>query len=341
MSQLTFYGDLFLTRAVDLALALPEHYVVNLEAPFTKAEPGYPGKINLRGSVEAFDKTLTPRPAAACLANNHIMDFFEPGFSDTVRALEQRTIPYFGAGYLRDNCNNPLVLDIAGESVGLMGYVCPTASPVFAEGERPGCIPISVRKIADDIELAKQKGAKHLVVHLHWGAEQVALPRPEDIATAREVVALGADLLVGHHAHCVQAFEVVQDTHVFYGLGNWMFSAHESPSFFTAEGVAEQVYKSNLHEKNKRSLAVSYDLVTRAVAVEPHYFDGERLTRGRFDTTRFRTTFDLDGYEQRFARAFKWGKFKHILDGYLAAPKLPRPKHVANLFKLARTKQYD
>lgn len=341
MSELTFYGDLCLPQPITVALDLPEHYIVNLEAPFTGAEPGYPGKINLRSSLAAFDATFNRLPLAVCLANNHIMDFFEQGFLETVRALDERGILYFGAGYLRDNCNNPLIVDVASERVGLMGYVCPTTSPVFAEKDQPGCIPISVEKIREDVEVAKENGAEHIIIHLHWGAEQVGLPKPEDVLLARAIAGLDVDLIIGHHAHCIQLFENVEKASVFYGLGNWIFPAQQTQSFYSEDGTSSRAYPVQLYEKNKRSLAVSYALASKEVTVEPNYFSGERLIKGRFKVERYRATLDTGKYNARFARAFKWGKFKHIMDGYFAAPKLPRPEHFVNLFKLARARKYD
>lgn len=341
MSEITFYGDLFLPHPITLAFDLPEHYVANLEAPFTNAEPGYPGKINLRGSLSAFDKSFTRKPLALCLANNHIMDYFEQGFRDTIQALEEREIPYFGAGYLKDNCNNPLIIEVAGKAVGFMGYVCPTASPVFATQSQPGCMPIDFDKIRQDIKLARDRGAEHIIVQLHWGAEQVGLPRPEDVKIARALTQLDVDLIIGHHSHCIQVFERLDSTPIFYGLGNWVFPAYETKSFYAEDGLDSRAYPLSSHEKNKKSLSVTYNLKSREALAKANYFDGERLAEGKFSPERYKTVIILEGYESQFARAFKWGKLKHIIDNYLASPKLPRPEHFVNLLRLARARKYD
>lgn len=341
MNAITFYGDVFLRERFVLSEPLPTPYVFNLEAPLTKAQRGYPGKINLRGSADAFDATFVVPPVAVCLANNHVMDFGEEGFLETVSFLEARGISYFGAGYQEKNCNNPLLLDIEGVGLALMGYVSPLASPVFAERREPGCAPIDLDLIARDMSEAKKRGAKRIIVQLHWGAEQVSAPRREDVETARAIIDLGADLIIGHHAHCIQSFEIYKRKHIFYGLGNCMFPPHTSPAYYDASGRPTKVHVSRSFGRNKRSLAVRLELASKKVEVAPQYFDGKVLRRGRFSPERYHVTIeDLAEQERKFERAFRLGKLTYTLQGYLAEPKLPRWQHIKGISTILRTRQF-
>ena len=341
MSHLTFYGDMFLKQVIEFGFALPENYVFNLEAPLTNAIKGHPGKINLRGRADLFESVFSPLPTAVCLANNHIMDFGEEGFLDTVNFLKKNSIAYFGAGYLDDNCNNPILVNVKGVQVGLMGYVSPDASPVFAGEGSAGCMPIGVARVSQDIELARKEGAERIVVQFHWGAEQVAMPSSGDVKMARSIIDAGADIVIGHHAHCIQAFEIYQGKYIFYGIGNWIFPAHQSPSYYTVGGDPGKIHISHSFEKNKRSLAVSYELTTGKVTVEPCYFDGVQVNRGKFRVRQYYKELKLtQAYEAKFQRAFSWGKLRHTLEGYVASPKLPRLRHVRGIINILKPKHY-
>ena len=141
-----------------------------------------------------------------CLANNHIMDHGPAGLQDTVEALAAAGIACFGAGRLADHCRNPLLLACGGKRLALLGYVCSSTHPVLAVGDEPGAAPASTRSALPLTCAAPGKrGRSRIIVQLHWGEEDVGLPRPADIAIAHRIVDEGADLIIGHHAHCIQS----------------------------------------------------------------------------------------------------------------------------------------
>ena len=72
-----------------------------------------------------------------------------------------------------------------------------------------------------------------LVTVFHWGVPYERTPSPEDEAKARFAVDLGADLVVGHHPHIIQKFEVYKGTPIFYSVGNFAFGSGNSK----AEGL--------------------------------------------------------------------------------------------------------
>lgn len=339
--RVTFLGDVFLRRPVALEAGLEPPLVINLEAPLTRGGPPAPGKINLRADPENLPASFEEPPLAACLANNHVMDFGAEGLASTLATLEAYGTRAFGAGSEADNAGNPLVLDVAGRRLALLGYVCPSASPVFATAERPGVVPIELDRIRRDLDAARAQGADRLVVHLHWGAEQVGLPKPEDVETARAVIDAGADLVIGHHAHRIQRFERYRGRWIFYGLGNAVFGPHESPAYFDEAGRPGKTHRSLAFEWNRRSLGVRFDLESAEVEVLPLRYDGERLVRAAFSPRRFEGGIRLGRrYERRFRRAFRLAKTRQILARFLAEPKPVRTRHVTGLIRVLRTRTY-
>ena len=59
-----------------------------------------------------------------------------------------------------------------------------------------------------------------LVVHIHWGVEDVYYPEPEKIELGHKIVDAGADLIIGTHPHIIQPLEIYNGKHIFYSLGN-------------------------------------------------------------------------------------------------------------------------
>ncbi len=62
-----------------------------------------------------------------------------------------------------------------------------------------------------------------VVVFLHWGVELQQCPSPDQRTLARQLVAAGADIVVGGHAHRVQGAGRMGNALVGYGLGNFVW----------------------------------------------------------------------------------------------------------------------
>lgn len=223
MKSLTFLGDVWLPRPFRSTVQFDGDFVFNLESPITRCgKPAHP-KISLRASDNYIEATFGKKPLAVGLSNNHIMDYGPEGYRDTLKALESSGIPFFGSGTLEENCNNPLIVPVGQSLVGLVGYVCPSTNPILAQRGTPGVMPIDAGQIQADVQKARRKGAQFVVLNLHWGDEDVGIPKPQDVDLARRLLEIGADLIIGHHSHCIQSYETHGNKSVFYGLGNCIF----------------------------------------------------------------------------------------------------------------------
>jgi poly-gamma-glutamate capsule biosynthesis protein CapA/YwtB (metallophosphatase superfamily) len=61
------------------------------------------------------------------------------------------------------------------------------------------------------------------VVDLHWGRELVNCPIDRQRALAPKLVAAGADVVVGSHAHLLLGGGYLRGAYIHYGLGNFVF----------------------------------------------------------------------------------------------------------------------
>jgi poly-gamma-glutamate synthesis protein (capsule biosynthesis protein) len=335
---LSFLGDVFLPEPVPAAVPFRGEYVLNLEAPLARKSRPVPGKINLRTASLHLAATFGRNPLAVCLANNHIMDHGPAGLQDTVEALATAGIACFGAGRLADNCRNPLLLTCGGKRLALLGYVCSSTHPVLAVGDEPGAAGLDPERVAVDLRRARAAGAERIIVQLHWGEEDVGLPRPADIAIAHRIVDEGADLIIGHHAHCIQSVEAYRGRHIFYGLGNAIFPDTIMESH-DAQGRRLANRQMPWRERNRRSLAVEYDSDTGAVTVRRLRFkDSLAVIPGIPPERRFGSgKAAAAGYRLRYSWVLRWSMLRRLGKSFLARPRLPRKENLRWLADRFRT----
>ena len=63
-----------------------------------------------------------------------------------------------------------------------------------------------------------------VILILHWGQDDSKYPAPWQRKDARDFVNAGANIIIGHHSHVLQGFEIIDNSPVFYSLGNFAFS---------------------------------------------------------------------------------------------------------------------
>jgi poly-gamma-glutamate synthesis protein (capsule biosynthesis protein) len=184
---------------------------VNLETTFTtatekadktftfKGDPSYSQILEL-GGIEAVN-----------LANNHIFDYLDKGFDDTISALEKQDIGYFGY-------DHQYIKTIKGVKIGALGY------------EGWGDTPEIRNTVEQDIKALRENSVEIILVHYHWGEEKQYVPNDEQKSLARYTIDSGADLILGHHPHVVQGIEEYKGKFIVYSLGNFMFGGNRNPS---------------------------------------------------------------------------------------------------------------
>lgn len=338
MINMKFCGDLWLPTGSSVFLPenLTNDLVINLESPLIKKGEAIDGKICLRSDPDVFHNLFKSPPLAVCLANNHIMDYGEQGFDSTLKELDSRNIPYFGAGSLGSNCNNPLILNVEGVNVALMGYVCKTTHPIFATKDSNGVAPIDLIAIEKDIAIALNQGAERLVVCLHWGDEEVSMPKSEDIDIAAKILELGVDLIIGHHAHCRQPImhKINKNStqYVFFGLGNAFF-----PDFNYTHQNGDVSWK---HQRswNKSSTWVDFSPKTTNVS-----WKGFCERGGTFiELSGFKDKLKVFNFEYflrnqsifnaAFKRAKRFSVIRNVVSRFCYRPKIPSMKSLLYVF---------
>lgn len=155
---------------------------------------------------------------AVSLANNHVLDYGNVGLVDTLRHLEEAGIPSAGAGRTESEAFAPVILEKNGVRVAYLAF-----SSINPLGGPGGLIaPIDETCMTAAIKAARGR-ADIVIVSLHMGPERRELTSGQ-IASARAAVAAGADIIHGHHPHCILGFERTDSGVIAYSLGNFLFA---------------------------------------------------------------------------------------------------------------------
>jgi poly-gamma-glutamate capsule biosynthesis protein CapA/YwtB (metallophosphatase superfamily) len=163
------------------------------------------------------------------VATNHIKDcglmksWCNYAFLDTLDNLRRAGIMPVGAGRNLDEAIQPVAATVNGVRFGFVSLGdSKMDDSVFATQDNPGIARLTADNLKQAIDAARQ--VSDVVIALpHWGPENVSLPNGIQRNQARQFVEAGADLVVGNHAHVVQAIQEIDGVPVFYGLGNFIF----------------------------------------------------------------------------------------------------------------------
>lgn len=159
------------------------------------------------------------------LGNNHTYDYLETGIETTLKALDASRLGYSGAGHNEVKALAPYLTDLDGISVAAWGYV----------GWQGRVKPNQVAELGKggaaygsnyNIRLSLDTGAKNGqidIVQYHGSREYAEGPSKYTETRLKLAVDHGADLVIAHHPHVAQGFELYQDKLIAYSLGNFAF----------------------------------------------------------------------------------------------------------------------
>ncbi len=95
--------------------------LINLETTFTNSEQKVLKTFNFKATPDKVQSLLAANITVANLANNHIFDFAEEGFVETLHVLDNAGIAHVGAGMNWDEAIRPVVLRKKGMRIGIRG----------------------------------------------------------------------------------------------------------------------------------------------------------------------------------------------------------------------------
>ena len=215
-----------LTEGDDLTVAnlegvLSDRNLTKVKKKFNFIGPAAYTEVLTAGSVECVT-----------LANNHSHDYGEPGYADTKKNLENAGICWFGT-------DAPAVWrSDDGLRIGFLGV----------SGSLSGA---RQRQYTQQAEKLRAYGCSAIITVMHAGEEYSYDPPDGYQRQILKQAVNVSDLVIGHHPHVVQGYDVLDGVPVVYSLGNCVFGGNTYPKDFDAlavqavfhfrEGVPERI----------------------------------------------------------------------------------------------------
>lgn len=182
----------------------------NLETTFTNTADRAEKAFVFKGSPEYAKSLILGGIDTVNISNNHIYDYKQRGFNDTINTLKSNNIAYFGEG-------NKVIKNINGVQIGFLGYMGFNDNKEF------------LTKVKADIDSLKSMKCI-IVINFHWGVESQYYPIQPQKNIAHFAIDNGADLIIGHHPHVIQGIERYKNKIICYSLGNFCFGGNTNPT---------------------------------------------------------------------------------------------------------------
>lgn len=235
--KLLFVGDLFYSYDImkedilEISHWINENgysLILNLEGPLVKNNmPIKKRGSNLCQSDLTIEILKKLNVVGVCLANNHVMDYGADGLKKTIEILDKNGILHTGAGINSEDAIKPMELTTKDKRIIIQNFGWEIEETVYATLNTPGCAPRDEEIILANTKRLRRKDPNSIIINvLHWGFEYNLLPMPVDIKLAHDMVDVGCDLVIGHHPHNVQPYEIYKNKYIFYSLGNFYFSSN-------------------------------------------------------------------------------------------------------------------
>ncbi len=273
MPTIAMVGDIFLQQPLPrspefeaLAAVLRGADIAfgNLETPVSARGAPVEKWINMRMPPPLLAEAQALGFDLLTLANNHMMDYGERAFYDTLQHLDAAGLRHVGAGADLDAAWQAQCYTLDGVTVAFLGASSTLGPGLAATADRPGVAPIHIaeayasdpaasleqpgsapyvftRAWQEDLERAATavKSAKQaadcVLLALHWGVPPFWRSRFQDglaeyqVEVGHALIDAGADAIIGHHPHSLQEIELYRGKPIFYSLGNFVFHQNRGP----------------------------------------------------------------------------------------------------------------
>lgn len=205
------------------------------------------------------------------LSNNHLSDQGEKGITETYQNLSELGFNYFGCkdGNLSSLKNITTVYKAEeNEKQKILNNEDCSAIIIETKNKKIAFFAFSIVyqdieeiKILNQIEALK-KQSDFLIISPHWGVEYQEKANKKQENLARKMIDSGADLIIGHHPHVIQNYEIYKEKPIFYSLGNFIFDQYFSKE--TQEGLAVSI----IINKNNQIQKTVYKIKTQGSKIE-------------------------------------------------------------------------
>jgi hypothetical protein len=227
--------------------------MANLETAVTNGGSAASKDFVFRTPASAFAALRGGSIDVVSMANNHGLDYGESGLQDSLAAARRYRFPVVGIGPDAKRAYAPFRRTVRGQRIAILAATQVLDDHLISSWTagpgKPGLASAKeVPRLLQELRRARRT-SDTVVVYLHWGVELVGCPTSDQRTLARALVAAGADIVVGGHAHRLLGAGRMAKALVGYGLGNFVWygtselSTQTGVLFVTATGRRIDSYR--------------------------------------------------------------------------------------------------
>ena len=209
-------------RSADLAIG-------NLECPLATTGTPADKEFVFRAHPDTAAALVEAGFDLVTLANNHSADYGPGALAQTLETLRGAGLLAVGAGEDIARARQCIVVERGSPPVriAVLGFSNMLPADFYATEHQAGTNPARLDSVTRDVAEARRK-ADVVIAIFHWGDELSDSPSHNQRALAAAAADAGADLVVGHHPHVLQGFEMRGRTLIAYSLGNFLFPSRNA-----------------------------------------------------------------------------------------------------------------
>ncbi len=215
----------------------PDIMFGNLEGPVSDKGRNVGSKYSFRFDVGIPEILKDAGFDIVSFANNHVGDWSDEAFRDTMGRLSEASLLFTGAGQNYEETTKPVIIERSGIKIGFIGMSDVGPEWMKATADKPGILLASDPKLPEIIKNAKAE-SDFLIVSVHWGDEYKPHTARQEML-AHKMIDAGANLVIGHHPHVAQDVEEYKNGLIVYSLGNFIFDQYFSDE--TMKGMFAEV----------------------------------------------------------------------------------------------------
>ena len=203
---------------------------INNEFVFSDRGEALEGKMwTFRGATKNVSYLHDLGADIVGLANNHVFDYGEDSFLDTLDTLSNAGIVTVGAGRNFAEASAPVYLESHGVKIAYVAASCAEYEVFTPEATEttPGIMwCYDDDKFLEEIREAAAH-ADYVIALPHWGTEHSTVLEEKQISSAHAYIDAGADAVIGTHPHILQGIEFYNGKPIMYSLGNFWFDDYD------------------------------------------------------------------------------------------------------------------
>lgn len=207
----------FFKNVVDI-LSKDDLTIANLETSLctqtkTAEKYDYGNNYWFKGRPEFANILKAGNVEVANLANNHTYDYGQAGYDETINAVKDAGVDYFGY-------SDVLYKEVKGIKVGMVGF------NQLGNYEQGLDMDEFKQEVTDMLKEVRSK-CDFLIANFHWGKEYKYQQDEMQTQLGHLAIDTGADLVIGNHPHVLQPVEVYEGRYIIYSLGNFCFGGRK------------------------------------------------------------------------------------------------------------------